>query len=73
LVQADSLAASSQSYADFSKLRYTLACYNESIRLFPPVPMLPKVATGPTTLRATLIGGGEEDVFIPRGSIVMIE
>jgi hypothetical protein len=35
--------------------------------------MLPKVATGPTTLRATLIGGGEEDVFIPRGSIVMIE
>lgn len=66
-----------QSYADYHKLVYTLACYNESIRLFPPVNLLPKVAMVDTTLRASLESSDgvtrEEDVFVPEGSLVMIE
>lgn len=35
---------------DYSKFPFVLACYSETLRLFPPVQMIPKVAAKDTSI-----------------------
>ncbi|GJJ15066.1 hypothetical protein Clacol_009341 [Clathrus columnatus] len=57
----------SQNYEEFNKLTYVMAVINESLRLFPPVITLPKVAAEDTAIPIALPDGRLEPVFIPKG------
>lgn len=45
------LAGRAPAAADLPRLSYTQQVFNESLRLYPPVPMIPRRAAGETTLR----------------------
>ena len=63
-----------QTFDDFPKLRYVLACYNESVRLFPPVNIIPKVANVDTTIPYHDLVADERRVqSVPKGSKIMLD
>ncbi|GJJ15068.1 hypothetical protein Clacol_009343 [Clathrus columnatus] len=59
-------------YEEFNTLSYVMAVINETLRLFPSVTILPKVAAEDTTLPVTLPDGRVESVFIQGGTEVFI-
>lgn len=51
--------------ADFNKLPYTRAVFEETLRLYPPVPLLSREARGPDQLGSFEIRGGDIIVVAP--------
>lgn len=61
-------------YEHYQQLKYTLGCYNESIRLFPPVNIIPKVANVETTLIChDLVADQPRKQVVPAGSYIMLD
>lgn len=55
----------SPSFADLSKLRLTRDVFRETLRLYPPVPMMVRQNVKPETFRARLIRKGAQIVISP--------
>ncbi|KAH9941606.1 cytochrome P450 [Epithele typhae] len=59
-------------YEDFSKLTYTMAVFNETLRLFPPVITIPKESEEDTTFTTTNALGEKRTIPVPKGTFVTI-
>jgi len=55
-------------YEDMSRFTYTLAVFYETLRLFPPVTMIPKVAAQDTTLTVNNADGGKTTFPVASGT-----
>jgi cytochrome P450 len=53
------------SFADLSKLKFTRDVFRETLRLYPPVPMMVREATGAETFRNRAIRSGAQIVLSP--------
>jgi hypothetical protein len=53
---------------DYAKFPFTLACFWETVRLFPPVQMIPKVAAQDTSVSVEATNVAETDT---KGSTTM--
>jgi cytochrome P450 len=53
------------SFADLSKLKFTRDVFRETLRLYPPVPMMVREATGAETFRNRAIRSGAQIVVSP--------
>ncbi|KAF8997386.1 cytochrome P450 [Cyathus striatus] len=59
-------------YDDIPRLKYMMAVYNETLRMIPPIPAIPKYTTEHTTFQAGNVDGISQDVVIPKNSSVII-
>jgi len=59
------LGGRSPTLADFNRLPYTRAVFEETLRLYPPVPILSREARGPDMLRSKHVRGGDIIVIAP--------
>ncbi|GJJ12852.1 hypothetical protein Clacol_007097 [Clathrus columnatus] len=59
-------------YEELNTLSYVIAVINETLRLFAPIPLLPKVATEDTTISIALADGKMERIFIQSGTMLYI-
>jgi len=55
-------------YQNMSQFVQSLAFFNETLRMFPPGPLIPKVATEDTTLKVSKAGGGMTTFQISSGT-----
>ncbi|KAF8161203.1 cytochrome P450 [Crassisporium funariophilum] len=60
-------------YEEMPSLTYSLAVFYETLRMFPPVSGIPKVAAEDTTLTATNANGEQTTIPIPKGTGVLID
>ncbi|MBI1416877.1 MAG: cytochrome P450 [Limimaricola sp.] len=58
-------AGFSGEFADLAKLRVTRDVFREALRLYPPVPMMVREATGPETFRGRALARGAQIVLSP--------
>ncbi|KAH8101152.1 cytochrome P450 [Cristinia sonorae] len=58
------------SYQDIASLKYIEAILNETLRLYPAAPIIPKLSAEDTTLTTTNNAGEKVTVPIPAGSII---
>ncbi|KAI5476900.1 hypothetical protein MNV49_007072 [Pseudohyphozyma bogoriensis] len=61
--------------APYTELKYTQACFQESLRMFSPVPVLTKICTKDTFITSRTVPedgspGVPSKVFVPKGSVV---
>ncbi|KAI0034595.1 cytochrome P450 [Vararia minispora EC-137] len=66
LADPDSLPA--QIYEDMARLPYALACIYETLRLFPPLPGIPKVSGEDQSLVVTYADGERKPIPLPKGT-----
>jgi len=57
-------------YEDMSRFTQSLAVFYETLRLFPPVAAIPKVAAQDTTLTVSNVNGGKTTFPVPSGTQV---
>ncbi|KIM26275.1 hypothetical protein M408DRAFT_194729 [Serendipita vermifera MAFF 305830] len=57
-------------YNEVPQLTYVSAVFNETLRLYPPVTLMPKTSAEDTTLRTVTTKGTPVTVPIPKGSIL---
>jgi len=57
-------------YEDMSRFTYSLAVLYETLRLFPPAPLVPKIAAEDTTLTVSNAKGGKTTFPVPSGTMV---
>ncbi|KAF9048947.1 614/534 cytochrome P450 [Panaeolus papilionaceus] len=62
----------SPTYADVNSLSYSLAVFQETLRLFPPVSAIPKVSTEDTTLPFRNLEGDIKRIPVPKGTYITI-
>ncbi|KAI9449693.1 cytochrome P450 [Russula earlei] len=55
-------------YEDMSRFTYALAVLFETLRMFPPAPVIPKVAAEDTTLTVSNAEGGQTTFPVPSGT-----
>ncbi|KAI9508564.1 cytochrome P450 [Russula earlei] len=55
-------------YEDMGRFTYSLAVLYETLRLFPPIVSIPKIAAGDTILTVNNIDGGKTTVPVPSGT-----
>jgi len=58
-------------YEDMGRFTYSLAVFYETLRLFPPVHGIPKIATEDTTLTVSNAEGGKTTFPVPSGTEVV--
>jgi cytochrome P450 len=59
-------------YEDMSRFTQSLAVFYESLRMFPPVPLIPKIAEEDTTLTVGNVDGGMTTFPVPSGTQIDI-
>ncbi|KAF8897050.1 cytochrome P450 [Gymnopilus junonius] len=59
-------------YEEMPLLTYSMAVFYETLRMFPPVTGIPKMAAEDTSLLATNANGGQTRVPIPKGTDITI-
>jgi len=57
-------------YSDMNALKYPLAVIHETLRMFPPVPLIPKISAEDTTLVTTNAEGEKIVLPVPAGTVV---
>jgi len=60
-------------YEEMSLLTYSLAVFNETLRMFPPVTGIPKVAAEDTSIVASNIRGEKKTIPILKGTNIVID
>ncbi|KAF9528987.1 cytochrome P450 [Crepidotus variabilis] len=60
-------------YEDMPALTYTMAVFNEALRMFPPVSGIPKIATEDTTLSTVNPTGERVTVPVPKGCFITFQ
>jgi len=55
-------------YEDMNRFTYSLAVFNESLRMFPQMPVVPKIAAKDTTLTVNNADGGRTTFPVPAGT-----
>ncbi|KAI0279042.1 cytochrome P450 [Russula aff. rugulosa BPL654] len=66
------LIAGHETYEDMSRFTQSLAVFYETLRLFPPVSLIPKIATEDTTLTVGNVDGGMTTFPVPSGTQIDI-
>lgn len=64
-VAAEALAAGDIRFSDLSKLRFTRDVFRETLRLYPPVPMMVRETTRPESFRNRTLTKGSQIVLSP--------
>jgi len=59
-------------YEDMSRFTQSLAVFYETLRMFPPVSLIPKIATEDTTLTVRNVDGGMTTFPVPSGTQIEI-
>jgi len=59
-------------YEDMNRFSYSLAVFYESLRLFPPITLVPKIAAKDTTLTVNNADGGRTTFPIPKGTDIAL-
>ncbi|PIL23515.1 cytochrome P450 [Ganoderma sinense ZZ0214-1] len=60
------------SYEEFSTLSYSMAVFNETLRLFPPVITIPKQSAEDTSFTTTNAAGEKRTIPVPKGTYVTV-
>ncbi|KAF8474413.1 614/534 cytochrome P450 [Russula ochroleuca] len=66
--QIKGVMTSLNAYEDMSRFTQSLAVFYETLRLFPPVAIIPKVSTQDTTLTVSNADGGKSTFPVPSGT-----
>ncbi|KAI8969408.1 cytochrome P450 [Trametes punicea] len=59
-------------YEEFSSFAYSMAVFNETLRLFPPVITIPKQSAEHTSFTTTNAAGARRTIPVPRGTFVTV-
>ncbi|KAF9007863.1 cytochrome P450 [Cyathus striatus] len=59
-------------YEDIPRFKYTMAVYNETLRMIPPVPAIPKHTTEHTAFKVNDIHGNTQEVEVPKDSSIIL-
>ncbi|KAI0760159.1 cytochrome P450 [Fomes fomentarius] len=59
-------------YEEFSTLHYTMAVFNETLRLFPPAITIPKQSAEDTSFTTTNAYGEKRTIPVPKGTYVTV-
>ncbi|TBU39902.1 cytochrome P450 [Dichomitus squalens] len=59
-------------YEEFSTLSYSMAVFNETLRLFPPVITIPKQSAEDTSFTTTNAAGEKRTIPVPKGTYVTV-
>jgi len=60
-------------YDDMPQLTYSLATFNESLRMFSPVTAVPKQSNQDTTLIVTDTNGEKRTIYVPKDTILNLD
>jgi cytochrome P450 len=61
-----------QSYKDLNSFTQSMAVINETLRMFPPVNIMPKYSAEDTVLTASNAQGDKQIIPVPKGSNVLV-
>ncbi|KAI0349208.1 cytochrome P450 [Trametes cingulata] len=59
-------------YEEFSSFSYSMAVFNETLRLFPPVITIPKQSAEDTSFTTTNAAGEKRTIPVPKGTFVTV-